>query len=72
MATTSGGRQQIQKLTSTFFDVARTNAHRRAGNNWEYDWSNLSGDQAVEDGDAVSHRLGPRPQLIHARRRPGI
>ena len=35
---------------STYFDVARTNAHRRAGNNWEYDWSNLSGDQAVENG----------------------
>ena len=35
---------------SEYFDVVATNAHRRAGNNWEYDWSNLSGDQAVEDG----------------------
>ncbi len=34
----------------TYFDIAQTNAHRRAGNNWEYDWSNLSGDQALEDG----------------------
>ena len=38
---------------STYFDVARTNAHRRAGNNWEYDWSDLSGDQEVEDGTLV-------------------
>ena len=38
---------------SAYFDVARTNAHRRAGNNWEYDWSDLSGDQEVEDGTLV-------------------
>ncbi len=36
--------------TAKYFDVAATNAHRRAGNNWEYDWSALTGDQAVEDG----------------------
>ena len=39
-----------ENAPSTYFDVARTNAHRRAGNNWEYDWSNLSGDQEVENG----------------------
>ena len=38
---------------SVYFDVARTNAHRRAGNNWEYDWSNLSGDQELGNGDLV-------------------
>ena len=38
---------------SDYFDVARTNAHRRAGNNWEYDWSNLSGDQELGNGDVV-------------------
>ena len=36
--------------TKTFFNVAVNSAHRRAGNNWEYDWSNLDGDDAVEDG----------------------
>ncbi len=36
--------------SATYFDVARTNAHRRAGNNWEYDWSNLGADQELEDG----------------------
>jgi hypothetical protein len=35
---------------STYFDVAVTSAHARPGNNWEYQWSNLSGDQAVENG----------------------
>ena len=30
--------------SSRYSDVARTNAHRRAGNNWEYDWSTLSDD----------------------------
>ena len=38
---------------TVYFDVARTNAHRRAGNNWEYDWSNLSGDQELGNGDVV-------------------
>ena len=32
--------------SSRYVDVARTNAHRRAGNNWEYDWSTLSDDKA--------------------------
>ena len=35
---------------TTYFDVAQTNAQSRSGNRWEYEWSNLSGDQAVEDG----------------------
>ena len=35
---------------TTFFDVSETSALARPGNNWEYQWSNLSGDQAVEDG----------------------
>ena len=35
---------------TTFFEVAETNAQSRSGNRWEYEWSNLSGDQAVEDG----------------------
>ncbi len=39
-----------ENAPATYFDVARTNAHRRAGNNWEYDWSDLSGDQSLEDG----------------------
>ena len=34
----------------TFFDVAQTNAQSRTGNRWEYEWSDLSGDQSVEDG----------------------
>ena len=36
-----------------YFDVARSNAHRRAGNNWEFDWSNLSGNQELANGDLV-------------------
>ena len=35
---------------TTYFDVARTSALRRAGNNWEYQWSNLTGHQKLEDG----------------------
>ena len=35
---------------TTFFDVSETSALARPGNNWEYQWSNLSDDQAVEDG----------------------
>ena len=36
-----------------YFDVARSNAHRRAGNNWEFDWSNLSDNQELANGDLV-------------------
>ena len=36
--------------TSTYFDVAVTSALARPGNNWEYQWSNLSADQELEDG----------------------
>ncbi len=36
--------------TATYFEAAVTSAHARPGNNWEYLWSNLSGDQEVEDG----------------------
>ncbi len=39
-----------KKAPSSYFDVSPNNANRRAGNNWHYDWSNLSGDQALEDG----------------------
>lgn len=35
---------------ATFFAVAINNANRRSGNNWEYDWSNLGDNDAVEDG----------------------
>ena len=38
---------------SDYFFVTRTNVHRRAGNNWEYDWSNLTGTQKLADGDLV-------------------
>ena len=34
----------------SYFDVAVTSALARPGNNWEYQWSKLSSDQAVEDG----------------------
>ena len=35
----------------TYFDVAVTSAHSRSGNRWEYEWSNLSGDdQTLADG----------------------
>jgi len=37
--------------TAKYFDVAVTSALARPGNNWEYQWSNLSSDQEVEDGD---------------------
>ena len=33
-----------------YFEVSRINALRRAGNNWEYLWSELTGDQMVEEG----------------------
>ena len=36
--------------TKTYFDVAVTSALARPGNNWEYQWSNLSADQELEDG----------------------
>ncbi len=36
--------------TKTYFDVAVTSALARPGNNWEYQWSNLSADQMLEDG----------------------
>ena len=39
-----------ENTPATYFDVARTNAHRRAGNNWEYDWSDLTSYQSLEDG----------------------
>ena len=54
---------------TTYFDVAHTNALRRAGNNWEYLWSELTGDQAVEEGklsvivwgrDRSSYKSGPK------------
>jgi hypothetical protein len=35
---------------STFFEVDVARANRRSGNLWEFDWSNLTGDQAVENG----------------------
>ena len=35
---------------TTYFDVDEARANRRSGNLWEFDWSNLTGDQAVEDG----------------------
>ena len=35
---------------AAYFDVAVTSALARPGNNWEYQWSNLSADQALEDG----------------------
>ena len=35
---------------TTYFKVDRINALRRAGNNWEYLWSELTGDAKVEDG----------------------
>ncbi len=33
-----------------YFEVAVTSALARPGNNWEYQWSKLSAEQAVEDG----------------------
>ena len=33
-----------------FFEVDVARANRRSGNLWEFDWSNLTGDQAVENG----------------------
>ena len=33
------------------FDVATTSALSRPGNRWEYQWSNLSGTQMVDNGD---------------------
>ena len=33
-----------------YFEVAVTSALARPGNNWEYQWSNLSSNQEVEDG----------------------
>ena len=35
---------------ATFFEVDVARANRRSGNLWEFDWSNLTGNQAVEDG----------------------
>ncbi len=35
---------------TTFFAVDVARANRRSGNLWEFDWSNLADDQAVEDG----------------------
>ena len=43
---THDGNQEVPQ----YFDVAVTSALARPGNNWEYQWSNLSSDQAVEDG----------------------
>ncbi len=40
----------LEDAGPTFFDVAQTNAQSRTGNRWEYEWSDLSGDQSVEDG----------------------
>ena len=34
-----------------YFDVAVTSAHSRSGNNWQYEWSDLSGEnQSLADG----------------------
>ena len=35
---------------TTFFEIDVARANRRSGNLWEFDWSNLTGNQAVEDG----------------------
>ena len=43
---THDGNQEVPQ----YFDVAVTSALARPGNNWEYQWSKLSSDQAVEDG----------------------
>ena len=44
-------QHDIAEDVTTFFDVSETSALARPGNNWEYQWSNLPGDQAVEDGE---------------------
>ena len=43
---THDGNQAVPQ----YFDVAVTSALARPGNNWEYQWSELSSDQEVEDG----------------------
>ena len=40
----------VENDDKRYFDVAVTSALARPGNTWEYQWSTLSGDQAVEQG----------------------
>ncbi len=47
---TDAAETGITDDVSTFFEVDVARANRRSGNLWEFDWSNLTGDQAVEDG----------------------